>query len=183
LTRNDPDMRAKGKPKAHRPPGRRAVNRGKRRPSVCAPRPPAAISTPDTRHSTLGRPFTRARRPPAAWPGTGKKAPPRLQAAGCGSHSRGGLPPAGKPPGGPVTPALGRPGGPPHEPQRGLATEPAMLLVHQVARRLGVTTQHVRDFIEEGSLRAINVGKSCRKFWRIPVEAYQAFLKGRSSLD
>jgi hypothetical protein len=46
-----------------------------------------------------------------------------------------------------------------------------------------VTTQHVRDFIEEGSLRAINVGKSCRKFWRIPVEAYQAFLKGRSSLD
>jgi excisionase family DNA binding protein len=58
-----------------------------------------------------------------------------------------------------------------------------MLLVHQVARRLGVTTQHVRDSIEEGSLRAINIGKNCRKFWRIPVDAYQAFLKGRSSLE
>ena len=82
-----------------------------------------------------------------------------------------------------MTPALRQPGGPHPETQRALVPEPAMLLVHQVARRLGVTTQHVRDFIEEGSLRAINVGKSCRKFWRIPVDAYQAFLKGRSSLE
>jgi excisionase family DNA binding protein len=58
-----------------------------------------------------------------------------------------------------------------------------MLRVHQVARRLGVTTQHVRDFIEEGYLRAINLGKGARKFWRIPVDAYQAFLKERSSTD
>jgi excisionase family DNA binding protein len=58
-----------------------------------------------------------------------------------------------------------------------------MLEVHHVARRLGVTTQHVRDFIEEGSLRAVNVGKGSRKFWRIPVDAYQEFLKQRSSLE
>jgi len=54
-------------------------------------------------------------------------------------------------------------------------------MVYQVARRLGVTTQHVRDFIEEGDLRAINVGKGLRKFWRIPLDAYQAFLKSRGS--
>ncbi len=34
------------------------------------------------------------------------------------------------------------------QPPRGPVPEPAMLLVHQVARRLRVTTQHVRDFIE-----------------------------------
>lgn len=55
-------------------------------------------------------------------------------------------------------------------------------MVYQVARRLGVTSQHVRDFIDDGDLRAVNVGKGIRKFWRIPLEAYQAFLKGRGSL-
>lgn len=69
------------------------------------------------------------------------------------------------------------------KPQQGLAPEPAMLRVHQVARRLGVTTQHVRDFIDEGYLRAINLGKCGRKFWRIPLDDYQAFLKERSSHD
>jgi hypothetical protein len=51
-----------------------------------------------------------------------------------------------------------------------------------VARRLGVTTQQVRDFIEVGDLRAINVGKGRRKFWRIREGAYQAFLESRSNL-
>jgi excisionase family DNA binding protein len=58
-----------------------------------------------------------------------------------------------------------------------------MLRVHQVALRLGITTQHVRDFIDEGALGAINLGKAGRKFWRVPVEAYQAFLKERSTSD
>ncbi len=164
------------KQKAHQPPGRRAVNRG-------------------------------ARRPPAPAPGTGRKAPPRPQRAERAPRSGTRVCLAGLPPGGPaapalkrpagapiagdgirspspaVAPALGRPAGAPLGPQRGLVAEPAMLLVHQVARRLGVTTQHVRDFIEEGALRAVNVGKGCRKFWRIPPDGYQAFLKSRSSVD
>ncbi|MGO8677745.1 MAG: hypothetical protein ACLQVX_17960 [Limisphaerales bacterium] len=71
----------------------------------------------------------------------------------------------------------------PPELPRGPLPEPAMLRVHQVARRLGVTSQHVRDFIDEGALDAINIGKAGRRFWRVPVDAYQAFLKERSTLD
>ena len=58
-----------------------------------------------------------------------------------------------------------------------------MLYVHEVAARLNVTEQHVRDFIEEGLLEAVNVGSGCRNFWRIPVEAYVAFLEKRKSPD
>jgi hypothetical protein len=32
------------------------------------------------------------------------------------------------------------------------------------------------DLIEEGKLQAINIGGGGRNFWRIPVEAYKAFL-------
>ena len=37
------------------------------------------------------------------------------------------------------------------------------------------------DLIEEGQLQAVNVGGSDPKFWRIPVEAYDAFLERRHS--
>lgn len=58
-----------------------------------------------------------------------------------------------------------------------------VLYVSEVAEKLEVTEQHVFDLIEEGKLHAVNVGGGTRKFWRIPVSAYQAFLKVRSNLQ
>lgn len=55
-----------------------------------------------------------------------------------------------------------------------------VLYVSEVAGRLQVSERHVIDLIEEGKLRALNVGgdnASGRKFYRIPVEAYEAYLK------
>ena len=57
-----------------------------------------------------------------------------------------------------------------------------VLYVSEVAERLEVTEQQVRDLIEEGELHGINVGGGDRKFWRIPVTAVERFLKERSSL-
>ncbi len=56
-----------------------------------------------------------------------------------------------------------------------------VLYVSEVASRLGVTVQHVMDLIDEGKLQAINLGGHTRKFWRIPVEAYQTFLRENHS--
>ena len=58
-----------------------------------------------------------------------------------------------------------------------------VLYVAEVAMKLRVTEQHVLDLIEEGKLQAINVGGNDRKFWRIPVEAYEAFLERRHSFN
>lgn len=58
-----------------------------------------------------------------------------------------------------------------------------ILYVAEVAERLAVTERHVIDLIEEGLLRAINIGGdnvSGRKFYRIPVEAFEAYLKSRT---
>ena len=57
------------------------------------------------------------------------------------------------------------------------------LYVSEVAKDLRVTEQHVRNLIEEGNLLAINVGTNDRKFWRIPVEEYERFLKKNFSMD
>lgn len=57
-----------------------------------------------------------------------------------------------------------------------------MLYVAEVAERLELTEQAVRDLIEEGTLHAIDVGGGGRKFWRIPVTAFERFVKQRSSL-
>ena len=56
-----------------------------------------------------------------------------------------------------------------------------VLYVGEVAAKLQVTEQHVLDLIDEGQLRAINIGGGTRKFWRIPIEAYHDFLKARDS--
>jgi excisionase family DNA binding protein len=56
-----------------------------------------------------------------------------------------------------------------------------MLTVAEVAERLRVTDQHVLDLIDEGQLQAINIGGANRKFWRIPVEAWNDFLGRRHS--
>jgi len=98
-------------------------------------------------------------------------------------HSGPASAPAGRPAGGAGGPARAQPGRPPEELQRSPFPGRTMLYVHEVAERLKVTEQHVRDFIEEGLLRAVNVGSGCRNFWRIPVEAYVAFLEQRKSPD
>ena len=55
------------------------------------------------------------------------------------------------------------------------------LYVSEVADRLGCTDQHIMDLIEEGKLQAVNIGGATRKFWRIPVEAYELFLRENHS--
>jgi len=56
-----------------------------------------------------------------------------------------------------------------------------VLYVGEVAERLGITEQHVHDLIAEGQIQAVDVGGGTRRFWRIPVEGYEAFLKARHS--
>lgn len=58
------------------------------------------------------------------------------------------------------------------------------LYLHEVAERLGVSSRHVADLIEEGQLAAINIaGESAtsRKHYRIPVESYRQFVTVRLS--
>lgn len=57
------------------------------------------------------------------------------------------------------------------------------LYVSEVADRLGVTVEHVSDLIEEGQLQAFDAGGGGRKFWRIPVEAYNDFMHRRHSFN
>lgn len=54
-----------------------------------------------------------------------------------------------------------------------------MLYVHEVAARLCISKRHVVDLIDEGKLRAINISGDARRHYRIPVEAYEAFLQSR----
>ena len=58
-----------------------------------------------------------------------------------------------------------------------------VLYVSEVAEKLDISERHVIDLIEEGKLRAINVGganTSGRKFYRIPIEAYEAYLRAQT---
>lgn len=62
-----------------------------------------------------------------------------------------------------------------------------VLRVEEVAKALAVTTQHVRDLIEEGKMAAINISGSPitpgnitaaeRAYMRIPVSAFDHFVK------
>ena len=76
-----------------------------------------------------------------------------------------------------------------HEPQQlefpslAFPKDRTVLYVAEVAMKLRGTEQHVLDLIEEGQLQAVNVGGNDRKFWRIPVEAYDAFLDRRHSFN
>lgn len=60
--------------------------------------------------------------------------------------------------------------------------KPSILTVHQVAEKLGVTEQHVHDLICAGQLQAVDVGGGSKRYWRIPIEAYEQFVKTRNSL-
>lgn len=58
-----------------------------------------------------------------------------------------------------------------------------VLYVFEVAQKLRVTEQHVVDLIEEGKLRAVNIGgehASGRKFYRIPPEAFDAYIRAHT---
>ncbi len=57
------------------------------------------------------------------------------------------------------------------------------MTVLEVAERLNCTDQHVFDLIEGGQLQAVNIGGSGKRFWRIPREAYEAFIKQRHSFN
>lgn len=56
-----------------------------------------------------------------------------------------------------------------------------VLYVHEVAEALACTIQHVIDLIDEGRLRAINIAgagnKTNRSCWRVPVSAFDAFIR------
>lgn len=55
------------------------------------------------------------------------------------------------------------------------------LTVDEIATRLGATTQHILDLIEEGELVAVDLsGKGAtRRYCKIPVEAYREFIVKR----
>lgn len=58
-----------------------------------------------------------------------------------------------------------------------------VLYVSEVAERLEIGEQSVRDLIDEGKLHAIDTSGGSRKFWRIPVSSFERFLKERSSMS
>ena len=62
---------------------------------------------------------------------------------------------------------------------------PAVLLVSEFAARLRISIRHAIDLIEEGQIRAVNVAgdnPTDRKFYRIPIEEVDRFLKLRASV-
>lgn len=52
-----------------------------------------------------------------------------------------------------------------------------VLYVSEVAQKLGVTDRHVINLIESGKLKAINVGRGERKFYRVPVNWWEDYLR------
>jgi hypothetical protein len=58
------------------------------------------------------------------------------------------------------------------------------LYVSEVARALHISCLQVRNLIEEGKIKGVNIaGKNTTlaKYWRIPVAAYDAFIKENQS--
>ena len=63
--------------------------------------------------------------------------------------------------------------------------------VGEVAKTLHCTKDHIYDLISEGKIKAVNIGgdpvvaggtnATNRKFWRIPVSAYDQFVKDNQS--
>ena len=58
---------------------------------------------------------------------------------------------------------------------------PEVLTVGEVAERLKVDEQHVRDLIEEGEMAGVNIGTGRRKRWRVAREEFERFKKRRAS--
>jgi hypothetical protein len=58
--------------------------------------------------------------------------------------------------------------------------ERRVLYVFEVAEMLRITERHVIDLIEEGKIKALNIAganSTDRKFYRIPVESYESFIR------
>ncbi len=56
-----------------------------------------------------------------------------------------------------------------------------ILSVPEIAQRLGVTRTHLYALIEDGTLQAINAGGTGRSYWRVPVEAFNDFVRRNHS--
>lgn len=56
------------------------------------------------------------------------------------------------------------------------------LRVQEVAKALQVDLKTVVGWIESGDLAAVNTGNASQSYWRIPVSAYDVFLKKRKSV-
>jgi hypothetical protein len=58
-----------------------------------------------------------------------------------------------------------------------------VLYVHEVAKALGITEQHVGNLVDDGQLAALNLSgignKSRRRCLRIPIESYRQFVAKR----
>ena len=57
-----------------------------------------------------------------------------------------------------------------------------MLYISEVAKRLEVDEQHVRNLITTRKLHAVDSGKG-RRLWRIPVRSFERFVADRSSMN
>jgi len=54
----------------------------------------------------------------------------------------------------------------------------AVLYAHEVAAKLRCDVRHIYDLVDSGKLRAINIGGlSERRYLRIPIEAWEAFVR------
>jgi excisionase family DNA binding protein len=57
---------------------------------------------------------------------------------------------------------------------------PVIVTVAEAARMLGLAPMHVRTMVERGELAAFDVGTTGKHFYRIPVEAINAWLDSRT---
>lgn len=59
----------------------------------------------------------------------------------------------------------------------------SMLMTSEVAKALAIAERHVIDLINEGLLDAVEItgkgNKSSREHWRIPVSAYDDYIRRR----
>jgi excisionase family DNA binding protein len=66
-------------------------------------------------------------------------------------------------------------------PSLGFPTGRTILNVPEIAACLRVTKTHVYALIEDGTIQAINAGGMGRKYWRVPVEAFNEFVRQNHS--
>lgn len=57
----------------------------------------------------------------------------------------------------------------------------SVISVQEAAKLLGISDRHVIDLIDEGKIRALDLGgqHGARRLYRIPVSAFQSFVASR----